>query len=252
VLIKKALYAPGVKKVVLILHSQGGIEGSMILDWLLAEVPGDLLQQLEIYTFGNAANHFNNPYRDHRSYVAAFSKSRTEGEYVQAARNRAIGHLEHYANTKDFVSLWGVLNFTQKKLENAREDRFSGRVFERPGSGHQFNQHYLDNMFPLDKTRRVVREPKDGDFMDMEVEIRGDTSSTGVREELDESLYATTGSMEEASKKLSVRRTPDWTKGQRKIFDAIIVDGDPEPVVKVGDLSRLWQYRNGNSPPDWR
>jgi hypothetical protein len=39
VLVKKALYRPGVKMVVLILHSQGGIEGGMILDWLLDEVP---------------------------------------------------------------------------------------------------------------------------------------------------------------------------------------------------------------------
>jgi hypothetical protein len=35
--IKNALYNPKIKKVVFILHSQGGIEGGLIIDWLLAE-----------------------------------------------------------------------------------------------------------------------------------------------------------------------------------------------------------------------
>lgn len=35
--IKAALYDEKIKKVVFILHSQGGLEGSMIVDWLLAE-----------------------------------------------------------------------------------------------------------------------------------------------------------------------------------------------------------------------
>lgn len=35
--IKAALYNKKVNKVVFILHSQGGLEGGMILDWLLAE-----------------------------------------------------------------------------------------------------------------------------------------------------------------------------------------------------------------------
>lgn len=58
--IKDNLMLRKYKKVVLVLHSQGGIEGGAIVDWLLDEVPQDVLQKLEIYTFGNAANHFNN------------------------------------------------------------------------------------------------------------------------------------------------------------------------------------------------
>jgi hypothetical protein len=49
------LYNPKLSKVVFILHSQGGIQGSMILDWLLQELPQDLLSKLEVYTFGCAA-----------------------------------------------------------------------------------------------------------------------------------------------------------------------------------------------------
>ncbi len=61
--IKEKLYNPQYSKVVFILHSQGSIEGSMVIDWLLQELPQDLLAKLEVYTFGNAANHFNNPHR---------------------------------------------------------------------------------------------------------------------------------------------------------------------------------------------
>ncbi|TLS24299.1 hypothetical protein PpBr36_08308 [Pyricularia pennisetigena] len=60
--VKEKLYDPQYSKVVLILHSQGGIEGGMVLDWLLQEMPQDLLAKVEVYTFGNAANHFNNPH----------------------------------------------------------------------------------------------------------------------------------------------------------------------------------------------
>lgn len=58
--IRAALAAASTKKVVLILHSQGGIEGSSLLDWLLADLSTDVMSKLEIFTFGNAARHFNN------------------------------------------------------------------------------------------------------------------------------------------------------------------------------------------------
>jgi hypothetical protein len=45
--IKASLYSDA-SKVVFILHSQGGIEGGMIIDWLLQEVPQDLLSKLEV------------------------------------------------------------------------------------------------------------------------------------------------------------------------------------------------------------
>ena len=173
----------------------------MILDWLLDEVPHDLLKQLEVYTFGNAANHFNT--------------------------NRAIAHIEHYANSQDFVSRWGVLNFTREMPQNRFENRFIGRVFERPGKGHQFNQHYLDNIFPLDPTRSFVREPEPGDFMDMEVVEGGDETDKGAREGIVQSLSVTMGSTEAEARVLN-----DSTNG-----------------VKVRYLSRLWAYRNGRCPP---
>ena len=49
--IKDALLKKDIKKVVFILHSQGGIEGGLIIDWLLAEMPEDYLRKLEVYAF---------------------------------------------------------------------------------------------------------------------------------------------------------------------------------------------------------
>lgn len=77
--IKDALLAkePELQKVVVVAHSQGGIVLSMALDNLLSDLPREReypvvfyelnldFNKLEIYTFGCAANHFNNPkYKD--------------------------------------------------------------------------------------------------------------------------------------------------------------------------------------------
>lgn len=83
--VKDALLEEKNKKVVFILHSQGGIEGSAIIDWLLQELPQNMLSKLEVYTFGNAANHFNNPFRD----VAA--KAQADRKPLAAAVDAALG-----------------------------------------------------------------------------------------------------------------------------------------------------------------
>ena len=186
--VKDTLYNPSLTKVIFILHSQGGIEGGMIVDWLLQEVPQDLLARLEIYTFGNASNHFNNPHQHLLSQRAALvhptiptiTKTRTSVHYhdplphlntaitsnQQTEQNgvgknaqqstsqsstsgKTIRYIEHYAHTSDFVARWGVLHFTCNFSSSPNAPRFMGRVFERQGEGHQFNMHYLDGMFPL-------------------------------------------------------------------------------------------------------
>ncbi|KAH6664147.1 hypothetical protein B0J14DRAFT_607925 [Halenospora varia] len=250
VLIKRAIYQPSVKKVIVILHSQGSIEGGMIVDWLLNEVPQNLLSQVEIYTFGNAANHFNNPYRDEDSLIAASSDPKPSLHKI----NRAIAHIEHYANSTDFVSRWGVLNFTQTMPKDRFENRFMGRVFERRGKGHQFNQHYLDHMFPLDPTCRFVREVRKGDFMDMNIDVVKESSE---RESTAQSLLATKGNkaldeawLENLSPASATtykdegqfwRHTENWADGSG------VTNGE-NSVLKVKDVSRLWAYRNGKVP----
>ncbi|KAK7191886.1 hypothetical protein PSPO01_02335 [Paraphaeosphaeria sporulosa] len=126
VTIKASLLDPSNEKVILILHSQGGIEGGMILDWLLGELPRDVLQKLEIYTFGSAANHFNNPL----PYPI---------------------HVEHFAHTRDFVACWGVLHFSSPSFPN----RYAGKVFVCEGEGHLLNMHYLGSLFPITEQGKV-------------------------------------------------------------------------------------------------
>lgn len=72
--IKEALLREDLKRVVVVAHSQGGIIISLVLDNLLSDLPRECIirwgcftlnildfKKLEIYTFGCAANHFNNP-----------------------------------------------------------------------------------------------------------------------------------------------------------------------------------------------
>lgn len=230
----------------------------MILDWLLNEVPHDLLKQLEVYTFGNAANHFNNPYRDHVSLVSTSTSPKDTHETLTTAPKRAISHIEHYANSEDFVSQWGVLNFTRTMPKGRFENRFMGRVFERPGRGHQFNQHYLDNMFPLDPTRRFVRDPQGGDFMEMDVVVGGDARNRVAREGIEQSLRATMGHGEAEATVLNdsptfaraeTRNERFWPRTKSWFHGLVMTNGDTDSV-KVRQLSRLWAYRNGGSPPD--
>jgi hypothetical protein len=177
----------------------------MIIDWLLQEVPQDLLAKLEVYTFGCAANHFNNPhlhllsqhaalthptvpsttrtltsvhYHDPLSTLPApnnnpnsnsnsnsnpnsnenengagnggISSSHPRSSKQESTSGKTIRYVEHYAHTSDFVARWGVLHFTCNFSLDPTSPRYMGRVFERPGEGHQFNQHYLDAMFPLE------------------------------------------------------------------------------------------------------
>lgn len=136
------------EKIVLILHSQGAIEGGLIIDWLFDALDEKCLSKLEIYTFGNAANHWNNPARRYTD---------------QDQPERCISHIEHYVNSEDFVAMWGVLNFF--KIPG----RFIGDVFIRQGSGHLLNQHYLDTMFPLNHDQRRMLE--DNEFLEQDVKV---------------------------------------------------------------------------------
>ncbi|KAJ5126511.1 hypothetical protein N7448_007290 [Penicillium atrosanguineum] len=218
-LVKRALLNLSCEKVVLILHSQGGIEGGLIIDWLLDEMPQDLLQKLEVYTFGNAANHFNNPHRIWRC-------GNGERSRIQRRANRSIGYIEHYANTADPVSWLGVLRFAN--IPN----RYMGRLFVRPGSGHLLNQHYLDNMFTLGPDMMVLES---NPFMDMEVDTKtdmapGKTMRDSESEDREETLFP----IPRIESQLRQTCEPNNVRG----------------LLYVKDFSRLWAYRNGGSPEE--
>lgn len=255
-MLKTTLYDPAVKKVVFILHSQGGIEGGMILDWLLQEVPADLLSKLEIYTFGNAANHFNNPYKD----VGAQASARRGGD-SDGRLKKAVRYIEHYAHTDDFVARWGVLNFLCNFSFAVSGSRYVGRVFEYPAAGHQFVQHYLDGMFPLEACAVSEEFPlgwkgaageQGSVFMTSRVQRGRDGDELGkenaeLREGWESSVRGANGGDR------TVVRDEDSPIGKREGLNGLFEDvlAEEERRVRgyrVSDLSRLWCYTNGKSP----
>ena len=216
---------------VLILHSQGGIEGGLIIDWLLDEMPQDLLCHLEVYTFGNAADHFNNPFRRLLDFRSTKSKRAdlVHSQHTAEQDGKSICHIEHYVNSKDFVGLWGVLNFINVP------NRYMGRLFVRTGPGHLLNQHYMDSMFPLGPD---MRASETSEFMETELDTAVGASAGGVHDiDKQGDLYG------EGS---SVQATPNALGPVPSDNNGKPVNGRP---LKVKDLSRLWLYRNGGLPP---
>ncbi|PLB44572.1 hypothetical protein P170DRAFT_513733 [Aspergillus steynii IBT 23096] len=245
-IIKETLWDDGCHKLILIAHSQGGIATSLIVDWLVGEISQGHLQKLEIYTFGNAANHFNDPRRlfpgeDGRvgeprpkdrgpaagQYQNVSRVLHEQGEQQMANVGRGRGFsvpergqqtasprppalevievgapmwqrapfIEHYANSDDFVCLWGVIHFIRMR------NRYLGHLFLRQSPGHLFVQHYLDPMFPLDNGEVTI----------------------GVNDFFHLVAMAPISALES--------ERCGWT--------------DPG-----WHLSRLWRYRNGRSPLD--
>ncbi|KAF3763809.1 hypothetical protein M406DRAFT_238536, partial [Cryphonectria parasitica EP155] len=267
-ILKEKLYNPQYHKVVFILHSQGGIEGGMVLDWLLQELPQNLLCKLEVYTFGNAANHFNNPYRTVRSEAKAeetpstsfsFSSTTSPSDHTTSSSPpaRAIRHIEHYAYTTDFVALWGVLHFATIPPATHVIPRFLGRLFERASpdnrGGHQLVQHYLDGMFPLQKdsvTGQFVGCAETNAFMESVVRVPQDHNAggggvVGKDDAQGGSREGVIGSWEDEGE------PNGGVEVQNGGGSPVMVRQDtgmPVDRVRVKELSRLWKYRNGRSP----
>lgn len=219
-----------IHKVVLILHSQGAIEGGLALDWLCATISADQLSKLEIYTFGNAANHWNSPSLTTSSNTGRLGESRsTQVEAAQPRRpgstkdkaTTTIRHIEHYANLHDYVSRGGILHFrpdpdptASDGLGPVHSNRFVGRLFKHDASGHLLNQHYLNYFFHVDST-----DPATGKVVE-------------------DNIY--------------MNSLVDMTVFER--WDTVQVAGNEESRTdgtRIKDLSRLWRYRNGDSPDDF-
>lgn len=326
--LKKTLLSAQYSRVVFILHSQGGIEGGMVLDWLLQELPQDIMGKLEVYTFGNAANHFNNPYTSAQALAEVEKRPLLQFENVEGAfgfapaelsghmehqaeeptslfssllshhqlpspphsplfnvkpqqfherlhhttnppiqlqavtrpghssspsdphsNARVVHRIEHYAFTTDFVAVWGVLHFATAKLANDTIPKFIGRLFARTDpahrGGHQFVQHYLDGMYPLerDSSGNFIGCKDTNAFMESEVFL--DDDDPIKREGLARCLQGRFGedeTMEDAGGDVEVRNGEGTVELRNR-------RGHPTCKVKVKDLSRLWRYRNGRIPP---
>jgi hypothetical protein len=272
--VKGALEDPRYNKVIFIVHSQGAIEGSMIVDWLLDEVPRDLLYQLEVYTFGNASNHMNNP---HKSPVrlnganqpplrSSTAKAPSIDTHIDtngvspaqgtsaSCKEKSIGFIEHYAHAGDFVARWGVLHFTQPPAPtpaNAASpsdpfiNRFMGRIFIQRASGHMLNQHYLESMFTLDSVKKVGCARTNA-FMEQHVstiEKPGDVINK--RTSVLDSLVDIIEDGERVERGVNMRNVGTPAEVQ---FPGVPRTDTGSLQYKVKDLSRLWGYRNGMIP----
>lgn len=214
------------------------------MDDLLTDlVPQDNLKRLEVYTFGNAANHFNNPSRETTNIAHPLEGPRLP---KKEAGTNVIGHIEHYANIGDFVAQIGVLHYSQQK------NRFMGRIFVSPNSGHLLNQHYLRQMFALDKNGRCMDT---NEFMELPVEKNASNDAPAEepdeREDLSESMIVGggevtfIGDIDSPIAPVSLSRA--------SISLAAVEGSDLSEIpgtMKVKNLSRLWLYRNGGTPPD--
>jgi hypothetical protein len=176
------------------------------------------------------------------------------------SRFTPLGHILNANQPGDFVAQFGVLNFTQVS------NRFMGRVFKSPKSGHLLNMHYLHEMFPLeqvpadpkskDKANPTFRANAYSEFMEMDVST--DPKSPDERESFLSSIFGS-GTENEVDQAwigdvnspispltLNSARPVDSPGG----IDAVL-DGRPKASGpwKVKHFSRLWMYRNGESPP---
>jgi len=105
----KALNAP-YSKVVLVAHSQGGIISSNAVELLIERnLP---VQKLEVYTFGSAADKFE--------------------EANDVETKQSYPYYEHYANEDDYVAKIGVLHW-----------HLPGNVYSTKRDGHLLGDHYL-------------------------------------------------------------------------------------------------------------
>ncbi|PGH13713.1 hypothetical protein AJ80_06218 [Polytolypa hystricis UAMH7299] len=248
--IKQCLTDPTARKVVLICHSQGGIITSMVLDLLFADLPIENVSKLEVYTFGSAASHFNNP------LISLDPASPIPSANV-------IKHIEHYVNSDDIVPRWGILYNIRPTVES----RFSGRIFVRKNAtGHMFNQHYLNNMFP------VSPADEQSDFLDQIVEVDDrtatDRETCAIKHWLDikgvtfdeNGRIAGESGLEPVKKAYSTIPSSSYVAAAVDAIDRCHsgVQGESSSgilnkvavhrVGRVRDLSRLWKYTGGGDP----
>lgn len=245
---------PTVKKVVLIAHSQGGIMASNILDQLFTEISAEDAGKLEVYTFGNAAEHFSNPLKGRSGSISGHSK-------------RIISHIEHYANSEDMVTRWGVLY----SIKNLLDNRFCGQVFVHQGaSGHMLNQHYLGTMFPLRGEEPTPGEGVDKvPFLDQKVAVDKDIErrrcaeadkqrgimrheSLPIGADVDKSIRVAspvrTGSgslLTEIDGRVNIVGGPGM---EPEHSDSDSDSGHEDNGKTVKELSRLWKYLKGGDP----
>lgn len=270
-ILRKVLYDPKKTRVVFIAHSQGGIESSMVIDWLLLEMPQDLLSKLEVYTFGNAANHFNNPHRhdlskgmprfsllqDMNSFLAKslFAKAAErrarsdEGKRSKGGDDDGQGDGAEEGDdgqaitpTTEDRAIRHIEHFAHSTdmvallgvlhfATNGSDSPMVPRFIGRVFNRTSPNGGHLLNQHYLDDMFPLKKDPGTGKF------VGADEDNEFMEELVMEDEEGVAVSLKKAKAKGS----------------SVEIHGlNPRPAqqVKVKDLCRLWGYRNGKTPSD--
>lgn len=222
--IRAALEAENTKKVIILCHSQGGIIVSLIIDLLLATISRSLLDKLEVYTFANASNHFNNP--------------------LNALGKPTIQFVEHFANEKDPISQFGVLLFSQFKDE--KDDQFTLIQNRKNVKGSCSTFHFTDNMFKIATNRKL--ENLLVPTISSKDEVIGSFKGVGLTEDFTSRQHSQNSAAGQVfSGKLFVR----WHQSGHLLINHYLgPDNNILETPEVQQSSRLYQYLNGKSPAD--
>lgn len=221
--VRAALEADNTKKVVLLCHSQGGIIASLIVDLLLSTISRSLLDKLEVYTFADASNHFNNP--------------------LNAVGQPTIRYVEHFANGKDPISQFGVLLFATDDQKKGKTRREVSESYRKSVKGSCSILHFDDNLFKIATNHRLddLLVPT---IPTSESRKDGTTLSTiDPRSQIN--IHSAAGQI--FSGRLFVR----WqNSGHLLINHYLGPDNNILDTPEVRQYSRLYQYLNGRSPSE--
>jgi hypothetical protein len=190
--------------------------------------------------------------------------------------DNAIGHIEHYANSGDYVSQIGVLHFGARPspkpvapgenvLRRSQPDPVvdRGQNVDGKNDGKTLGQDLSDDLNATgpSKTRfmgRIFVAPASGHLLNqhylhsMFPLTKNDETTASTNAFMEMEVDGTTGDNEQWDHQLAESQ---W-EGVRQSFvrKQVGVIGESPVVdrtaVKVKDLSRLWAYRNGGSPDD--
>ncbi|KAF2086615.1 hypothetical protein K490DRAFT_43991 [Saccharata proteae CBS 121410] len=229
--LKLAVLDPEVEKVVAIAHSQGGIVISLTLDRMFAELPTAALNKMEIYTFGSAASHFNNP----------LTNPTPSSQFTTPNRpTNVLSTIEHYANEFDMVPRWGVLHATR----DLTLQRYAGRVFVNiGGSGHLFNDHYLEPMFPA---ASILQASTGASSSSSSLELEKTTSDANMAPRPGLSPFLDRIVDVDFNTAMRRAQTVDDSKGMG--FDETQTAIGEGAGRTVRQLSKLWMYVGGGEP----
>ncbi|PWN36066.1 uncharacterized protein FA14DRAFT_51436 [Meira miltonrushii] len=214
--LRAALEADNTKKVVLLCHSQGGIIASLIVDLLLSTISRSLLDKLEVYTFADASNHFNNP--------------------LNAVGQPTIRYVEHFANGKDPISQFGVLLFTT-------EDQKKGLSYRKSVKGTCSILHFDDNQFKIATNNRL-------DDLLVSTALTSESGKDGTTLSTIEPR-SQVNILSAAGQVFSGRLFARWqNSGHLLINHYLGPDNNIMDTPEVRQYSRLYQYLNGRSPSE--